>query len=96
MQGDIGVGGIRVQALAHRQHRFAMAFYSLANKMDIRSNCEIPRSSFPHEMKRIHSPPHVGAAAGDAILAGGSVIRSRALSRVIAHIAMRLEQADGV
>src|SRR6266446_571024 len=96
MERDIGIGGIGVETLTHRQHGLAMAFHTLANEVDVGCDNEIPRDSLPDKMKRVHRPPHVGAAPSDAIFAGGSVIRSGALSRVIAHVGMRFEQANGV
>src|SRR6266849_4958147 len=96
VQGNVGISGIGIEILAHGQYGLAMAFHALANEVDVGCDNEIPRDSLPDKMKRVHRPPHVGAAPSDAIFAGGRVIGSRAFSRVIAHVAMRFEQADGV
>src|SRR3977135_3385196 len=47
-------------------------------------------------MKRVQCAPHVGAAAGDAILAVDGVVRGRAFFRAITDVAMRLEYANRI
>src|SRR5882724_4085170 len=73
-----------------------MVFHALANEMDVGGDGKISRSTLPDKMKRINLPPHIGASPTDPIFAGGSVIRGRAFSRVIAQVGMCFEQANGV
>src|SRR5882672_6596583 len=74
MQSNIGVGRVWFQTLAHHDYRLAVFLSTSSDELSISGEAEIPADFLPDKVKRVFGAPHVGPAAGDAILRRGGVV----------------------
>ena len=91
MQRYIGVGGVRLQALADHERGLAVRHGTGSNKPDVGGERYIARHLLPCELEGVGRGPDVVAASGDPILAGGGIELDLTFSGRHADVAARLE-----
>ena len=74
VQSDVGVSGVRREALANHQHRFSMSRRPGTDELNIGGESEVSRAALPGKLESIEACPNVVKAAKRAVAAAIALV----------------------
>ena len=94
MQRHIGVGGVRLKALAEHEHGLAERDGAGSHKAYVGGERHVSRHLLPGELEGVGRGPDVVAPSGDPIFTGGGIELHLTFLGRHADIAARLELSE--
>ena len=95
VERHVGVGRVRIQALAEDQHCLLVFVSAGVRKRNVGRQCNVAGNFLPHEVKGVRRRPHILAAAGYGVGLLCIVVFDRPRMQDRANVCVTLKHSDG-